>query len=86
LFFKVLYNFTDAQILNHWLKDSREIAGQVKSYLQLAPWFYFKNVTPAQWREAVYKFSLNFYKEETKRSKSQVHAEFLKFIKSNTHG
>jgi hypothetical protein len=81
LFFKVLYNFTDDQILNQWLKESHEIKGQIKSYLQLAPWFYFKNITPTQWRETVYEFSLNFYKEDLKRSKNQFHAEFLTFLK-----
>jgi hypothetical protein len=80
--FKGLYHFSDDQILNHWLKEDYEVAAQIQPYLQIAPYFYFKNVTPVQWREAVYSFTLNFYNGDLKRPKSQFHAEFLKFIKT----
>ncbi len=81
LLFKGLYNLTDDQILNQWLKENHEITAQIKPYLQLGPYFYFKNTTPVQWREAVYRFSLPFYRNDLKRSKSEFHAEFLKFIR-----
>ncbi len=81
LLYKGLYFLTDDQILNQWLKESHEIAEQIQSYLKLGPYFYFRNITPGQWREAVYAFSLDFYKENLKRSQNQFHTEFLKFIK-----
>jgi hypothetical protein len=82
LLFKSLYNLTDDQILNQWLKEDYEVDRQIRPYLQLAPYFYFENITPAKWREAIYAFSLNFYQDDLKRPKSQFHAEFLKFIKT----
>ncbi len=81
LLYKGLYFLTDDQILNQWLKENHEIAEQIQSYLKLGPYFYFRNITPEQWREAVYAFSLDFYKENLKRSQNQFHTEFLKFIK-----
>lgn len=81
LLFRGLYDLTDNQILNQWLRGSREISEQITPYLKLAPYFYFKNTTPIQWREAVYRFSLQFYRDDLKRSKSEFHTEFLKFIR-----
>lgn len=80
--FKGLYHFPDDQILTRWMKEGYEVAAQILPYLQIAPYFYFKNVTPVQWREAVYSFTINFYKGDLKRPKNQFHAEFLKFIKT----
>lgn len=82
LLFKGIYNFSDDQILTQWKKEGYDVAAQIQPFLKIAPYFYFKNVTPVQWREAVYTFTLNFYKGDLKHPKSQFHAEFLKFIKT----
>lgn len=70
------------QNVKHWLKQNPEIAGQIRAYLKLAPFFYYKNTTPAQWREVVFEFAQNYYKEDFSKEETKFHIEFLKFIKT----
>lgn len=80
--FKELYFKNDEEILAHWLKDDPQIASQIKEYVLLSPYFYFRNINPAQWRKTVYEFSLDYYGPEVTKVNNDFHAEFLKHLKT----
>ena len=76
-----LYKWNDEQILSQWLANSPEIAGQIREYLFIAPYFYFRNVTPPLWRQAVYRFALKYYGEQQKVKDDPFHSHFLDDLK-----
>ena len=79
---KELYFSGDETVLNHWHEQDPLIAGQIKEYLLLSPYFNFRSINPAQWRQTVYEFSLDFYGPEKKEVTNQFHSEFLKYLNS----
>ncbi len=81
IFTKGLYFLDDQKVLSHWLNGRPQTATQLYEYLSLTPLFYFKNITPAIWRKAVYEFSLNYYQDEQKPVSKQFHSDFLKHLK-----
>ena len=81
VFFRGLYKWNDEQILGHWLANRREIASQIREYLSIAPYFYFKNITPPVWRQAVYRFALEYYGEQHKVKDERFHSHFLNDLK-----
>lgn len=85
ILFLGLYKWTDEQILDEWLVNRPEIKEQIRDYLTISPYFYFRNVTPPIWRQAVYRFSLKYYQEKNKAKDDQFHAHFLNDLK-NSHG
>jgi hypothetical protein len=82
LVFKELYIMGDDMIMNQWLKHDHQITDQIREYLLLSPYFYFRNVNPAQWRQTVYEFALDFYSPEKTKVSNQFHSEFLKYLQS----
>ncbi len=80
--FKDLYFKNDEEILAHWQKVDPQIANQIKEYVLLSPYFYFRNINPAQWRKTVYEFSLDYYGPEVTKVNNDFHAEFLKHLKT----
>ena len=80
IFIKGLYLFPDDKILSHWLPQSPHIKDQLKEYLSLTPYFYYRNVTPPKWRQAVYGFSLEYYRHDSK-TQDRFHNEFLSYLK-----
>ncbi len=80
--FKELYFKNDEEILAHWLKVDPQIASQIKEYVMLSPYFYFRNINPAQWRQTVYEFSRAYYGPEMAKVNNEFHGEFLKHLKT----
>ncbi|MFA5329574.1 MAG: contractile injection system tape measure protein, partial [Prolixibacteraceae bacterium] len=78
---KGLYFMDDQDILSYWLKNRPQIATQISEYLALTPLFYFRNITPAQWRKTVYEFALNYYQDEQKPVSKQFHTDFLRHLR-----
>jgi len=75
--FRGLYKWSDEQILGQWLASRPEIKNQIREYLSIARYFYFRNVTPPVWRQAVYQFALEYYGEQHKVKDDQFHSHFL---------
>lgn len=81
ILFRLLYKWTDEQILGRWLANRPEIETQIREYLSITPYFYFRNVTPPLWRQAVYQFSLEYYGQENKNKTDLFHTHFLNNLK-----
>lgn len=81
LLLKEIYHSNDEQSFSKWLGGHPEIAHQIKEYLLLAPFFYFRNMNPAQWRKAVYQFSLDYYGLTPKRINHRFPTDFLSYLK-----
>ena len=86
LLFKELYFKDYEEILTLWTQVDSQIESQIKEYILLSPYFYFRNINPAQWRQTVYQFSRNYYKPEGKKVNNQFHAVFLKHLKKKYPG
>ena len=80
--FKELYFKNDEEILAHWHKVDPQIASQIEEYILLSPYFYFRNINPAQWRKTVYEFSVDYYGPEITKVNNEFHGEFLKYLKT----
>lgn len=81
LLLKEIYHSTDEQSFSKWLNGHPEISGQIKEYLLLAPFFYFRNMNPGQWRKAVYQFSLDYYGLEPAKLNNRFPSDFLNYLK-----
>lgn len=84
LLLKEIYHSADEQSFNKWLNGHPEISDQIKEYLLLAPFFYFRNMNPGQWRKAVYQFSLDYYGLKPVRLNNRFPSDFLNYLK-RTH-
>jgi hypothetical protein len=84
--FKEIY-FSDEEELIRRLKfDDSQIEGQLKQYLLLSPYFIFRNISPAQWRQTIYDFSLDFNRHEKKNVINEFHSYFLNYLKKKYSG
>lgn len=78
-----IYNSSDKKILDNWFGSLPEIARQIREYLSLSPYFYFRNINPGQWRKAVYQFSLDYYGPRPGKINHSFHVDFLSHLKQN---
>ncbi|AXT62053.1 hypothetical protein D1816_17380 [Aquimarina sp. AD10] len=79
---KHLYSLDDNEILTVWSKEKLKITDQVREYIALSSYFYFRNINPTRWRRIVYEFSFEYYNNDTKEITEQFHHDFLKYVKS----
>lgn len=77
---EILYKWNDSAILAHWPDQRQEVKTLLQEYLSLTPYFYFRETTPASWREEVYKFSLRYFTPHPPASVSLFHSRFLSFL------
>ena len=84
LLLKEIYHSNDEQRFSKWLNGHPEISDQIKEYLLLAPFFYFRNMNPGQWRKAVYQFSLDYYGLAPAKLNNRFPSDFLNYLK-RTH-
>src|SRR5665648_24061 len=77
------YNSDDEKVSRKWLNGFPEIASQIQEYLSLSPYFYFRNLNPAQWSKAVYQFSLNYYGQAPTQLNGHFPDDFLIYLKQN---
>ncbi len=80
---KEIYNSDDEKGFNKWLNGYPEISGQITEYLSLSPYFFFRNMNPAQWRKAIYQFSLDYYGQTPTKLNHHFPDDFLKYLKQN---
>ncbi len=78
-----IYDSSDEKILDNWFVSFPEIAHQIREYLSLSPYFYFRNINPGQWRKAVYQFSLDYYGRRPGKINNSFHVDFLSYLKQN---
>ena len=55
---KSIYFLEDKDVLNTKLLSDPFLKSQLEIYLNLAPYFYFQNITPEKWRKILYSFVL----------------------------
>jgi hypothetical protein len=80
---KEIYNSADEKILDNWFGSFPEIARQIREYLSLSSYFYFRNINPSQWRKAVYQFSLEYYQPTSGKLNNSYHVDFLSYLKQH---
>jgi len=79
---KELY-FSDLEtIIKYWSKSDPQIAMQIQEYWLLSPYFNFRQVDPAKWRQLVSEFSGDFYGTGKKTVNPEFHIEFLNYLKN----
>lgn len=83
LLFKGIYFLDDETILKKWLGDNSSIVAQLKEYLYLSPYFYYRGLSPGYWRKLVYTFAIKFYDGEKQEQKERFHHQFLLYLKAN---
>ncbi len=79
LLFKSLYFLSDEDILNQWDANPK-IIKQVKEYILLSPYFYFRNINPTNWRGAVFEFAFEYYKKKNSEPSNRFSGDFLKYL------
>lgn len=81
--FKKLYALSDDEILPFLNPENTAIANQVKAYLSLSSYFYFRQINPAQWRKTVIEFAIDYNLATTGISENRFHTNFFKHLKTN---
>jgi hypothetical protein len=74
------------EILQHWYQQNTEIAEQINGYLLISPYFYFRDMNPARWRQTVHEFATKYYGPEKLDASNQFHREFLLYIQNKYSG
>lgn len=80
---KKLYTLCDDEILPFLDLKNAAIANQVKAYLSLSSYFYFRHINPAQWRKTVLEFVIDYDSTKAGASENRFHTDFLKHLKTN---
>ncbi|WP_318348810.1 contractile injection system tape measure protein [Aquipluma nitroreducens] len=80
---KKLYALSNDEILLVLNLKNSDISKQVKAYLNLSSYFYFRHINPAQWRKMVLEFIIDYNSATTEFSESKFHYDFLNHLKSN---
>ena len=81
--FKKLYALSDDEILPVLNLRNDAVAKQVKAYLSLSPFFYFRHINPAQWRKMVLQFIIESDSAVSETSENRFHSDFLNYLKTN---
>jgi len=80
---KRLYTLNDDEIIPVLNLGNAAIANQVKAYLSLSAYFYFRQINPAQWRKTILEFVINYDSTKAGASENRFHIDFLKHLKTN---
>ncbi|MDD2305385.1 MAG: contractile injection system tape measure protein [Prolixibacteraceae bacterium] len=81
--FKKLYALSDDEILPVLNLKNDVVAKQVKAYLSLSPFFYFRHINPAYWRKMVLEFVIESDSAVSETSENRFHSDFLNHLKRN---
>jgi hypothetical protein len=82
LLFRVIYQFDDKTILSKWVGGSQTFNHQLREYLSLSPYFYYRGLSPIQWRKLVYSFAVKYSKNTSEEKKEAFHYQFLAYLKN----
>jgi len=83
---KNIYFLKDKEILDSSFFNKEALKGQLEIYLKLAPFFYFRNLTPQKWREYVFSFALWYGNESQTGNNTNFHKSLFEFLEREYRG
>ncbi|WP_423999479.1 contractile injection system tape measure protein [Maribacter sp. IgM3_T14_3] len=80
-----IYFLKDKDVLNTKHFNDPFLKNQLKIYLNLAPYFYFQNITPQKWRQILYSFVLINSNGSQSNQNTNFHNSLFTFLRKENH-
>lgn len=78
---KGIYFLEDEELLKKTVFNREISKGKIAILLKLAPYFYFRNLTPQKWRQNIYTFALSYGSNPYLHKETNLHSSFYGFLK-----